>query len=165
LTTGVLGTKKMVAARLFHDDDEPRLALGERYEYTLKTKSGDVVCHNYSTPSHMPDSPAPKPHFRVVGDRTPTPKDKEQAKSVALSPSRSKIRRHRSPPPIKWLPGQYESSEEKTPKGPTVAQLVRTILEMHKEHKKLSDQVAKSALELKALRMIMRLFITVFAPR
>ncbi|PVH64138.1 hypothetical protein PAHAL_2G198800 [Panicum hallii] len=154
----------MVAARLFHDDDEPRLALREHYEYTLKTKSGDVVCHNYSTPSHTPDSPAPKPHFRVVGDRTPTPKDKEQAKSVALSPSRSKIRRNRSPP-IKRPLGQYESSEEKTPKGPSVAQLVRTILEMHKEHKKLSDQVAKSALELKALRMIMRLFVTVFAPR
>ncbi|RLM85562.1 hypothetical protein C2845_PM04G11220 [Panicum miliaceum] len=114
--------------RLFHDDDdEPHLAPGERYEYTLKNKSGDVVCHNYTTPSYTPDSPTPKPHFCVVGVCTPigghdksvkpalTPKDKEQAKSLASSPSCSKIRRHRSPPPIKRPLEQYESSEEKTP--------------------------------------------------
>ena len=112
----------------------------------------------------MPDSPSPRPHFRVVGIRTPTegydkgvkpaltPKDKEQAELVTSSPSHSKIWRHRSPPPIKRPPGQYESSEEKTPKRLTVAQLLCTIIEMRKEYKKLSNQVAEYALELKSLR-------------
>lgn len=102
---GVLGPKKSVAAHLFHDDDygEPHLVLGERYEYTLKMKSSDVICHNYTTPSYTPDNLSPKPRFSIVGVGTPTggygnsvnpalsPKDKEQAESVASSPRAARL--------------------------------------------------------------------------
>jgi hypothetical protein len=98
-TMGVLSPKKMVVTRLFHDyDDEPHLAPGECYEYTLKNKSSDIVCHNYSTPSYTPGSPSPRPCFRVVGIRTPTG---GYGKSVepALTP-RIRSRPSRSPRPL-----------------------------------------------------------------
>jgi hypothetical protein len=39
--------------------------------------------------------------------------------------------------------GHYEISDENVLKGPKVIQLLRTTIEIRKEHKKLSDQVAE----------------------
>jgi hypothetical protein len=60
------------------------------------------------------------------------------------------MKRHLMPPPIIHPGGHYESSDDKVLKGPKVVPLVRTILEMRNEHKKLSDQVAELSLELKS---------------
>ncbi|RLN36172.1 hypothetical protein C2845_PM03G28870 [Panicum miliaceum] len=42
--------------------------------------------------------------------------------------------------------------DDKVPKGPKVMQLLCTIVKMREEHKKLSDQVAELALDLKSGR-------------
>ncbi|RLN04394.1 hypothetical protein C2845_PM13G05630 [Panicum miliaceum] len=82
----------------------------------------------------------------------PSPKRKERDESVDSSPRASKIMRHISPPPITRPGVQYESEDDKVFKGPKVVQLLRTIVKMHEEHKKLSDQVAELALDLKSAR-------------
>ncbi|RLN07839.1 hypothetical protein C2845_PM11G05380 [Panicum miliaceum] len=81
----------------------------------------------------------------------PSPKRKRD-ESVDSSRQASKVRRHISPPPITRPGGHYESEDNKVPKGPTVAQLLRNIIEMHMEHKKLSDQVTELTLELKSVQ-------------
>ncbi|RLN22918.1 hypothetical protein C2845_PM07G38900 [Panicum miliaceum] len=81
----------------------------------------------------------------------PSPKRKRD-ESVDSSPQTSKVRRHISPPPITRPGGHYESEDDKVLKGPKVAQLLCNILEMCKEHKKLSDQVVELTLELKCVR-------------
>ncbi|RLN39843.1 hypothetical protein C2845_PM01G48280 [Panicum miliaceum] len=82
---------------------------------------------------------------------SPSPKRKRD-ESVDSSPRASRVRRHISPPPITRPGGHNESEDDKVLKGPTVAQLLRNIIEMHKEHKKLSDQVAELTLELKFVK-------------
>ncbi|RLN05068.1 hypothetical protein C2845_PM13G23020 [Panicum miliaceum] len=82
----------------------------------------------------------------------PSPKRKERDESVDSSPRASKIMRHISPPPITRPGVQYESEDDKVFKGPKVVQLLRTIVKMHEEHKKLSDQVAELTLDLKSAR-------------
>ena len=49
------------------------------------------------------------------------------------------MKRHLTPPPITRPGGQYESEDENVLKGPKVVQLLKTIIEMKKEHKKLAD--------------------------
>lgn len=59
--------------------------------HSVKTKSGNIVSHNYTTrTTYTPDSPMPPPHFRIV--------------------------------------------------------------EMHKDHKELSDKVVELSLELKSIK-------------
>ncbi|RLM74386.1 hypothetical protein C2845_PM15G04120 [Panicum miliaceum] len=111
----------------------------------------------------MPDNPPAQVRFHVVGIRTPgggygkglmpgpSPKRKRD-ESIDSSPRASKVKRHISPPPITRPGGHYESEDYKVLKGPKVAQLLRNIIEMRKEHKKLSDQVAELTLELKFVR-------------
>jgi hypothetical protein len=82
-----------------------------------------------------------------------SPKDKGQAESVDSSPRASKrVKRHLTPPRMTRPGGHYKSSDEKVLKGPKVIKLLRTIIEMPKEHKKLNDQVAELSLELASLR-------------
>jgi hypothetical protein len=82
-----------------------------------------------------------------------SPKDKGQAESVDSSPRASKrVKRHLTPPRMTRPGGHYKSSDEKVLKGPKVIQLLRTIIEMCKEHKKLSDQVAELSQGLASLR-------------
>jgi hypothetical protein len=103
---------------------------GQCYTHSVKTKSGDVV----------------------VGIRTPgggygkglmpglPPKDKGQAESVDSSPRASKqVKRQLTPPCITCPSRQYANENEKVLKGPKVIQLMCTIVEMRKEHKKPSD--------------------------
>lgn len=78
--------------------------------------------------------------------------EKERDESVNSSPRASKGRRHISPPPITCHSGYYESEDDKVLKGSKVAQLLRTIIEMRKDHKKLRDQVAELSLELKSVK-------------
>ncbi|RLM69767.1 hypothetical protein C2845_PM17G09470 [Panicum miliaceum] len=83
---------------------------------------------------------------------SPSPKRKRD-ESVDSSPRASKVRRHISPPLITTLGGQYESDDDdKVLKGPKVAQLLHNIIEMRKEHKRLSDQVSELTLELRSIR-------------
>jgi hypothetical protein len=82
-----------------------------------------------------------------------SPKDKGEAKSAASSPRACKmVNRHITPPPITHPGEQYESEDDKVLKGPKVVQLLPSIFEMRKHHKKLSDQVAEPSLELKSLK-------------
>ncbi|RLM70330.1 hypothetical protein C2845_PM17G09460 [Panicum miliaceum] len=120
-TTGELRHKD-IAKRLFANPLPPvPLEEGKRLVFSVTSKSGNVVSHNYTTDTYTPASPTPQPRFHVVGIRTPG--------------------------------GQYESDEDdKVLKGPKVAQLLRNIIEMRKEHKRLSDQVAELTLELKSVR-------------
>lgn len=82
----------------------------------------------------------------------PSPKMKERDESIDSSPKTSKVRRHLSPPPITCPEGQYESDSEKVLKGPKVIQLLRTIVELRKDQKKMGDQVAELTLELMSVR-------------
>ncbi|RLM69976.1 hypothetical protein C2845_PM17G09680 [Panicum miliaceum] len=80
-----------------------------------------------------------------------SPKRKRDG-SVDSSPRARKVRRPISPPPITRPGGHYDSEDDKVLKGPKVAHLLCNIIEMRKEHKKLSDQVAELTLELKSIR-------------
>ncbi|RLM69905.1 hypothetical protein C2845_PM17G07980 [Panicum miliaceum] len=161
-TTGALRPKG-IGKKLFADLLSPLpLEKGQQYVYSITTKSGNVASHNYTTTgTYTPDSlPA---HEHVVGIRTPgggygkgimaslSPKRKWD-ESVDSFPRASKVRRHISPPPITRPGGHYEIVDDKVLKGPTIAQLLRNIIEMSKEHKKLSDQVAVLTLELKSVK-------------
>ena len=71
-TMGALVLKD-IAVHLFTDPLPPKpLEEGQEYVYSLKTKSGDVVSHNYvTTPTRTSKTPSPPQHFHVVGIRTP----------------------------------------------------------------------------------------------
>ena len=113
--------------------------------YSLYTKSGDVVSHNYvTTPTRTTATPSPPQCFHVVGIHTPgggygkglmlglSPKDKGEAESVASSPKGAKrVKRHIPPPPIACPGAQFESDDEQVLKGPKVAQLLRTVIKLH----------------------------------
>ena len=82
-----------------------------------------------------------------------SPKNKGEAESVASSPKGVKrVKRHILPPPISRLGRQYESEDEQVPKGPKVIQLLRTVIKLREEHKKLCDEVAELTLELKSVK-------------
>jgi hypothetical protein len=82
-----------------------------------------------------------------------SPKDKEQAEPVnSSSRASNRVKRHLTPHPITHPGRKFENEDEKVLKGPKVIQLLRTIVEMCKKHKKLSDQMAELSLELKSLR-------------
>ena len=139
---------------------------GQEHVYSLYTKSGDVVSHNYvTTPTHTTTTPSPPQHFHVVGIRTPgggygkglmpglSPKDKGEAESMASSPKGAKrVKRHIPPPPITRPGGQFESDDEQVLKGPKVAQLLRTVIKLRDGHKELSDRMAELTLELKSVK-------------
>lgn len=90
---------------------------GEHYAYSVKSKSGNIVSHYYtSTPTYTLASFTPQERYRVVGIRTPgggyikglmpglTPNDKGQGESVDSSPRASKrVKRHLTPPPVTRL--------------------------------------------------------------
>ena len=91
---------KDVSKRLFADP-LPLMPLeeGQEHVFSLYSMSGNVVSHNYvTTPTCTTTTPSPPQCFHVVGIRTPgggyskglmpglSPKDKEEAKSVAFSP-------------------------------------------------------------------------------
>lgn len=119
-STGELRLKE-VGKCLFDDPLPPfPLEAGQLYLHFVKTKSGNVVSHNYTTiGTNTPDSSTPQQRFYVVGIRTPgggygkglmtgpSPKRKEKDKSVDSSPTASKV----------W---HYESKVEKVLKGPKV---------------------------------------------
>ena len=101
-TTGMLEPKD-ISKRLFADPPPMSLEEGQEHVYLLYTKSGDVVIHNYvTTPTRTTTTPSPPQCFHVVGIRTPgggydkglmpglSPKDKEEAESVASSPKGAK---------------------------------------------------------------------------
>jgi len=69
---GMLALKD-VSKRLFADPLPPMpLEEGQEHVYSLYTKSGDVVSHNYvTTPTHTTTTPSPPQCFHVVGIRTP----------------------------------------------------------------------------------------------
>jgi hypothetical protein len=71
-TTGTLAPKDVVV-RLFSDPLLPKpLEEGQEYVYSLKTKSGNVVSHNYvTTPTRTSMTPSPPQRFHVMGIRTP----------------------------------------------------------------------------------------------
>ena len=139
---------------------------GQEHIFSLYTKSGDVVSHNYvTTPTCTTTAPSPPQRFHVVGIRTPgggyskglmpglSPKDKGEAKFVASSAKGAKrVKRHIPPPPITRSGGQYESEDEQVLKGPKVAQLLRTVIKLRDGHKELSDRVAELTLELKSVK-------------
>ncbi|RLN29729.1 hypothetical protein C2845_PM05G20080 [Panicum miliaceum] len=120
-----------VGKRLFADPLPPfPLEKGQQYAFSVKTASGNVASHNYtSTPTCTNASPPPQ-RFHVVGIRTPggrydkglmpgpSPKRKERDEFFDSSPRVSKIRRHISPPPITRPGGQYESENDKVLKRP-----------------------------------------------
>ncbi|RLM69213.1 hypothetical protein C2845_PM17G07160 [Panicum miliaceum] len=82
----------------------------------------------------------------------PSPKRKSD-ESVDSSPRASMtVKRHVPPPPIMRPSGQYESDDDTILKGPKVAQLLRAIIEMRKEHKRLSDQMVELSLKLKSVK-------------
>ena len=106
--TGMLVSKD-VSKRLFADPLPPLpLEEGQEHVYSLYTKSGDVVSHNYvTTPTLTTATPSLPQRFHVVGIRTPgggygkglmprlSPKDKGEAESVASSPKGAKcVKRH-----------------------------------------------------------------------
>ena len=106
---------KDVSKRLFADPLPPMpLEEGQEHVYSLYTKSGDIVSHNYvTTPTRTTTTPSPPQRFHVVGIRTPgggygkrlmprlSPKDEGEAESVASSPKGAKcVKRHIPPPPI-----------------------------------------------------------------
>ena len=134
---------------------------GECYNCTIRNKDGGLVSHRY-TSLFSPISDTPPSRIRVVGVRTPgggynkglfsalSPKEKREAELIASTPKR--VKRHISPPPITRPAGKYESEDEKDLKGPKVVQLLRIVVAMKKDHKKLVDQVAELTLELKSLR-------------
>ena len=107
---------------------------GQEHVYSLHTKSSNVVSHNYvTTPTRTTTTPSPPQCFRVVGIRTPgggygkglmpglSPKDKEEAESMAFSPKGVKcVKRDIPHPPIRRPGGQYESEDEQVRKGPKV---------------------------------------------
>ena len=134
-TTGMLAPKD-VSKRLFADPLPPMpLEEGQEHVYSLYTKSGNVISHNYvTTPTCTTTTPSPPQRFHVVGIRTPgggygkelmpglSPKDKREAESMASSPKGAKrIKRHIPPPPITRPGGQFESDDEQVLKGPKVA--------------------------------------------
>ena len=165
-TTGMLASKD-VSKHLFANPLLP-MPLGEDQEhvYSLYTKSGNVVSHNYvTTPTRTTTTPSPPQCFHVVGIRTPgggydkglmpgiSPKDKGEAESVASSPKGAKcFKRHIPPPPIMRASGQYERDDEQVLKGPKVAQLLRIVIKLRDVHKELSDHVAELTLELKSIK-------------
>jgi len=73
-----------------------------------------------------------------------------RSSSLSLSRARTELpeelKRHITTPPITHLDGQDESEDEKVLKGPKVIQLLRMIVEMRKEHKKLNDQLVEYTL-------------------
>ena len=139
---------------------------GQEHVYSLYTKSGNVISHNYvTTPTRMTTTPSPPQHFHVVGIRTPgggygkglmaglSPKDKGETESVASSPEGAKrVKRHIPPPPITRPGGQFESDDEQVLKGPKVAQLLRTVIKLCNGHKELSDRLAELTLVLKSVK-------------
>ena len=101
---------KDVAVRLFTDPTHPMpMEEGMQHAYTVRNKSGNVVSHHCTTSLTPVSDNSPK-RFRVVGVRTLgggyskglfpalSPKEKEQAESVASTPK--KVKRHLTPPPI-----------------------------------------------------------------
>src|SRR6185503_2905264 len=70
--TGMLVSKD-VSKRLFADPLPPLpLEEGQEHVYSLYTKSGDVVSHNYvTTPTLTTATPSHPQHFHVGGSRTP----------------------------------------------------------------------------------------------
>jgi hypothetical protein len=137
---------------------------GQEHVYSLYTKSGNVISHNYvTTPTRTTTTPSPPQRFHVVGIRTPgggydkelmpglSPKDKREAESMASSPKGAKcVKRHIPPPPITRPGGQFESDDEQVLKGPTVAQHFRTVIKLCDGHKELSDRLAELTLVLKS---------------
>ena len=82
-----------------------------------------------------------------------SPKDKGEAEFLASSPKGTKrIKRHSPPPPITRPGGQFENDDEQVLKGPTVAQLLRTVIKLCDGHKELRDRVAELTLELKSIK-------------
>ena len=81
-----------------------------------------------------------------------SPRDKGEAESMASSPKGVKRVKRHIPPPITRPGGQYESNDEKVLKGPKVAQLLCTVIELRDDHKEVSDQVAELTLELKSVK-------------
>ena len=82
-----------------------------------------------------------------------SPKDKEEAESMAFSPKGVKcVKRDIPHPPIRRPGGQYESEDEQVLKGLKVAQLLRIVIKLRDGHKELSDQVAELTQELKSVK-------------
>ena len=136
---------KDVSKRLFTDLLPPMpLEEGQEHVYSLYTKSGDVVSHNYvTTPTRTTTTPLPPQHFLVVGILTLGggydkglmpglfPKDKGEAESVASSPKGAKrVKRHIPPPPMTRPGGQFESDVEQVLMGPKVTQLLFTVIKL-----------------------------------
>ena len=72
--------------------------------------------------------------------------------STSSSPSKTGVRRHLSPPPIKRPAEQFNSSGEKSPRQPSVAKLVSMIDDLRLENFRLSNRVSEAKVERDALR-------------
>ena len=166
-TMGKLAPKD-VSKHLFPDPLPPMLLEeGQEHVYSLYTKSGDVISHNYvTTPTRTTTTPSHPQHFHVVGIRTPgggygkglmpglSPKDKGEAESVASSPKGAKrVKRHIPPPPITRPGGQYESEDEQVHKGPKVAKLLLPIAQFDHCAEELGD--LRSFVDLFILALIL----------
>ena len=76
-------------------------------------------------------------------------KDKRVADSVDSSPGSKRVRRTLSPPSIKRPGGQYEISEEKSPKPNLLSTVIKNLCD---ESRRLGDEVAEIRLDFANLK-------------